>query len=84
MRVPMAEQVSPRSAQNTQDVVLRGSNAPVPRLEVESAVQRVGGAQQIEQRLFFDAGERLFLHDFEFQASHFQSPGTSAVSSGHV
>ena len=62
-----------RSAQNAQNVVLRGSNAPIAGFQVESAVQAVGSAQKVEQRLFFHAGKRRFLRNFKFKASHRRS-----------
>jgi hypothetical protein len=57
------EPVGLRAAQDSEYVVLRGSNPPVARGAVESAVHVIGGAHQVEQRLFFHAGEGRFLSD---------------------
>ncbi len=67
MRLPMAEQVSPWGCaprRILQHVVLRRGHAPVARLAVESALQAVGRAQQVEQRLFFQAGKGALLQRF--------------------
>jgi hypothetical protein len=37
---------------------------------MKGAVQAIGGAHQVQQRLLFHAEEGRLLHDFEFQATH--------------
>jgi hypothetical protein len=54
------------SAENAQHVVLRGSDAPLAGLVLKSALEKIGGAHQVEESLFFQAGKRSALLNLVF------------------
>jgi len=58
------------ATQDAKDVVLRGCNAPVAGAAVELAMQKVGGAHDVEEGLFFRTGEGRCLRDFGLEVGH--------------
>jgi len=58
------------AAQNPEHVVLRRGYAPGAGLHEHGAAETVGGAQQTQQSLFFQACKGALLRDFQLQSCH--------------